>query len=67
MEMRTIYKLHPGDTIYLVTPEGEIKTITLNKQHFELVDKMQPNFWGAISINMVCCIKLRVSTIGNSL
>lgn len=40
MEMRTIYKLHPGDTIYLVTPEGEIKTITLNKQHFELVDKM---------------------------
>ena len=45
--MRTIYKLHPGDTIYLVTPEGEIKTITLNKQHFELVDKMQPNFWGA--------------------
>ena len=47
MEMRTIYKLHPGDTIYLVAPEGEIKTITLNKQHFELVDKMQPNFWGA--------------------
>lgn len=47
MEMRTIYKLHPGDTIYLVTPEGEIKTITLNKQHFELVDKMQPNFWRA--------------------
>lgn len=47
MEMRTIYKLHPGDTIYLVTPEGEIKTITLNKQHFKLVDKMQPNFWGA--------------------
>lgn len=47
MEMRTIYKLHPGDTIYLVTPEGEIKTVTLNKQHFELVDKMQPNFWGA--------------------
>lgn len=45
--MRTIYKLHPGDTIYLVTPKGEIKTITLNKQHFELVDKMQPNFWGA--------------------
>lgn len=47
MEMRTIYKLHPEDTIYLVTPEGEIKTITLNKNHFELVDKMQPNFWGA--------------------
>lgn len=47
MEMRTLYKLHPGDTIYLVTPEGEIKTITLNKNHFELVDKMQPNFWGA--------------------
>lgn len=47
MEMHTIYKLHPGDTIYLVTPEGEIKTITLNKNHFELVDKMQPNFWGA--------------------
>lgn len=47
MEMCTIYKLHPGDTIYLVTPEGEIKTITLNKNHFELVDKMQPNFWGA--------------------
>lgn len=47
MEMRTIYKLHPEDTIYLVTPEGEIKTITLNKNHFELVDKMQPNFLGA--------------------
>ena len=47
MELRTIYKLHPGDTIYLVTPEGEIKTITLNKNHFKLVDKMQPNFWGA--------------------
>ena len=44
MEMRTIYKLHPGDTIYLVTPEGEIKTITLNKQHFELVDKIKPRF-----------------------
>ena len=44
MEMRTIYKLHPGDTIYLVTPEGEIKTITLNKSHFELVDKIKPNF-----------------------
>ena len=39
--------MHPEDTIYLVTPEGEIKTITLNKNHFELVDKMQPNFWGA--------------------
>lgn len=44
MEMRTIYKLHPGDTIYLVTPEGEIKTITLNKSHFELVDKIKPAF-----------------------
>ena len=44
MEMRTIYKLHPGDTIYLVTPEGEIKTITLNKNHFELVDKIKPAF-----------------------
>ena len=47
MEMRTIYKLHPGDTIYLVTPEGEIKTITLNKQHFELVNKIKPNFYYA--------------------
>lgn len=44
MEMRTIYKLHPRDTIYLATPEGEIKTITLNKSHFELVDKIKPNF-----------------------
>ena len=44
MELRTIYKLHPGDTIYLVTPEGEIKTITLNKSHFELVDKIKPSF-----------------------
>lgn len=44
MEMRTIYKLHPDDTIYLVTPEGEIKTITLNKNHFELVDKIKPRF-----------------------
>lgn len=44
MEMRTIYKLHPGDTIYLVTPEGEIKTITLNKNHFELVNKIKPDF-----------------------
>lgn len=44
MEARTIYKLHPGDTIYLVTPEGEIKTITLNKSHFELVDKIKPRF-----------------------
>lgn len=42
--MRTIYKLHPGNTIYLVTPEGEIKTITLNKNHFELVDKIKPAF-----------------------
>ena len=42
--MRTIYKLHPGDTIYLVTPEGEIKTIALNKKHFELVDKIKPAF-----------------------
>ena len=44
MEMRTIYKLHPEDTIYLVTPEGEIKTITLNKSHFELGDKIKPRF-----------------------
>ena len=44
MEMRTIYKLHPGDTIYLVIPEGEIKTITLNKNHFELVNKIKPAF-----------------------
>lgn len=44
MEMRTIYKLQSGDTIYLVTPEGEIKTITLNKEHFELVDKIKPRF-----------------------
>lgn len=44
MEMRTIYKLQPGDTIYLVTPEGEIKTIALSKEHFELVDKIKPRF-----------------------
>lgn len=44
MEIRTIYKLHPGDTIYLTTPEGEIKTIALNKKHFELVDKIKPTF-----------------------
>lgn len=47
MEIRTIYKLHPDDTIYLVTETGEIKTITLNKQHFELVDKMRPDFYDA--------------------
>lgn len=44
MEMRTIYKLQPGDTIYLVTETGEIKTISLNKEHFELVDKIKPRF-----------------------
>lgn len=44
MEMRTIYKLQPGDTIYLVNEKGEIKTITLNNKHFELVDKITPGF-----------------------
>lgn len=47
MEMRTIYKLHPGDTIYLVTPEGEIKNITLYQSHLDLAESINPNFSGA--------------------
>lgn len=47
MELNTSYKLQPGDIIYLVTPEGEIKHITLYHSHLELAEAIQPNFYDA--------------------
>lgn len=47
MELNTSYKLQPGDVIYLVTPEGEIKNITLYQSHLELAEAKNPNFSGA--------------------
>ena len=39
MKIQTTYQLEPGDTIYLVTETGVIKTIQLTKEHFELVNR----------------------------
>ena len=39
MKIQTTYQLEPGDTIYLVTETGVIKTIQLTKKHFELVNR----------------------------
>ena len=39
MKIQTTYQIEPGDTIYLVTETGVIKTITLTKKHFELVNR----------------------------
>lgn len=47
MEFNTSYKLQPGDVIYLVTPEGEIKNITLYQSHIDLAEAKNPNFSGA--------------------
>lgn len=47
MELNTSYKLQPGDIIYLVTPEGEIKNITLYQSHLDLAEAKNPNFSGA--------------------
>ena len=47
MELNTTYKLQPGDIIYLVTPEGKIKNITLYSSHLELAESINPNFSGA--------------------
>ena len=47
MELNTSYKLQPGDVIYLVTPEGKIKNITLYQSHLELAEAKNPNFSGA--------------------
>ena len=33
MKIQTTYQLEPGDTIYLVTETGAIKTIQLAKKH----------------------------------
>ena len=42
MKIQTTYQLEPGDTIYLVTETGVIKTIQLTKEHFERVNKSIP-------------------------
>lgn len=39
MKIQTTYQLESGDTIYLVTETGVIKTIQLTKKHFELVNR----------------------------
>ena len=44
MKIQTTYQLEPGDTIYLVTETGAIKTIRLTKDHFSLVNKVNPDY-----------------------
>ena len=44
METCTIYKLQPGDTIYLITREREIKPITLTEDHLSLVGEFEHNY-----------------------
>lgn len=44
MKIRTTYQLEPGDTIYLVTRERDIKTITLTEDHLDLVNEIEHNY-----------------------
>lgn len=44
MKIQTTCQLEPGDTIYLVTETGVIKTIRLTKDHFSLVNKVNPDY-----------------------
>ena len=44
MKIQTTCQLEPGDTIYLVTETGAIKTIRLTKDHFSLVNKVNPDY-----------------------
>lgn len=44
MKTCTTYQLEPGDTIYLVTETGVIKTIQLTKDHFSLVNQVDPDY-----------------------
>lgn len=44
MEARIIYKLQPGDTIYLVTRDREIKAITLTEDHLGLVNEFEHDY-----------------------
>lgn len=44
MKIQTTYQLEPGDTIYLVTETGAIKTIQLTKEHFSLVNQVDPDY-----------------------
>lgn len=44
METCTIYKLQPGDTIYLVTRDREIKAITLTEDHLGLVNEFEHDY-----------------------
>ena len=44
MKIQTTDQLEPGDTIYLVTETGAIKTIRLTKDHFSLVNKVNPDY-----------------------
>lgn len=44
MKIQTTYQLEPGDTTYLVTETGTIKAIRLTKEHFLLVNKVNPDY-----------------------
>lgn len=44
MKIQTTYQLESGDTIYLVTEKGKIKTIKLTKEHFSLVGEVDPDY-----------------------
>lgn len=44
MKIQTTYQLEPGDTIYLVTETGTIKTVQLTKEHFSLVNQVDPDY-----------------------
>ena len=44
MKIQTTYKLQPGDTIYLVTRDREIKSITITEDHLSLVGEFEHNY-----------------------
>ena len=44
MKTQTTYRIEPGDTIYLVTRDREIKEIALNEDHLGLVNKFEHDY-----------------------
>lgn len=44
MKTQTTYRIEPGDTIYLVTRDREIKSITLTEDHLSLVGKFEHDY-----------------------
>lgn len=44
MKTQTTYRIEPGDTIYLVTRDREIKAITLTEDHLGLVNEFEHDY-----------------------